>query len=198
MTNHKVHNSILRAYDIRGLYDKTLFDKDAFFVGKSFASFLVKNNKKKISIACDGRVSSPALKEQLIKALIESGLEVFDVGMGPTPMLYFSVFHLHCDAGIMVTGSHNPKDHNGFKMMLRDRPFFGDDILGLAELAKNRPLSIFANQQRNPKIIENTKKYEKNTIQKYGQIRKQYDSGLPGNWKYEKKNTIRAQIVFLL
>jgi phosphomannomutase len=137
MTNHKFHDSILRAYDIRGLYDKTLFDKDAFFVGKSFASFLAKNNKKKISIACDGRVSSPALKEQLIKALVESGLEVFDVGMGPTPMLYFSVFHLHCDAGIMVTGSHNPKDHNGFKMMLRDRPFFGDDILGLADLAKN-------------------------------------------------------------
>ena len=52
-------------------------------------------------------------------------------------MLYFSVFHLNCDAGIMVTGSHNPKDHNGFKMMLRDRPFFGDDILGLADLAKN-------------------------------------------------------------
>jgi phosphomannomutase len=136
MSNHIFHPSILRAYDIRGLYEKTLFEKDAFFVGRSFGSFLRKNNKKKISVACDGRASSPFLKEQLIKALVESGLDVVDVGLGPTPMLYFSVYHLKCDAGIMVTGSHNPKDHNGFKMMLKERPFYGDDILDLAKLAQ--------------------------------------------------------------
>lgn len=134
--NHKFNNSIIRAYDIRGVYGKTLHDEDAFFVGKSFASFLHKNGGgKKIAVACDGRVSSPALKAQLVKALIESGLEVVDVGLGPTPMLYFSVYHLNCDAGIMVTGSHNPKDHNGFKMLLKDRPFFGDDISYLAKIA---------------------------------------------------------------
>jgi len=132
---HKFHPSIIRAYDIRGIYNQTLFDKDAFFVGKSFASLLRKNGKKKIAVACDGRVSSPALKAELIKGLLESGLEVIDVGLGPTPMLYFSVYQLECDAGIMVTGSHNPKDHNGFKMTLKDRPFFGDDILGLAKIA---------------------------------------------------------------
>ena len=93
MSNHIFHPSILRAYDIRGLYEKTLFEKDAFFVGRSFGSFLRKNNKKKISVACDGRASSPFLKEQLIKALVESGLDVVDVGLGPTPMLYFSVYH---------------------------------------------------------------------------------------------------------
>ena len=65
---------------------------------------------------------------ELIKGLLECGLEVTDVGVGPTPMLYFSVYHLGLDAGIMVTGSHNPKNHNGFKMMLKSRPFFGDDI----------------------------------------------------------------------
>jgi phosphomannomutase len=138
MTKHKFSPSILRAYDIRGIYNQTLFDADAFFVGKSFASFLHKNGKKKISVACDGRASSPLLKAQLIKALVESGLEVLDVGLGPTPMLYFSVYHLDCDAGIMVTGSHNPKDHNGFKMMLRDRPFFGDDILQQQSRSKNK------------------------------------------------------------
>ncbi len=136
MTKHKFSPSILRAYDIRGIYNQTLFDADAFFVGKSFASFLHKNGKKKISVACDGRASSPLLKAQLIKALVESGLEVLDVGLGPTPMLYFSVYHLDCDAGIMVTGSHNPKDHNGFKMILSDRPFFGDDIFGLGKLVE--------------------------------------------------------------
>ncbi len=133
--SHIFHSSIIRAYDIRGIYGQTLNDVDAFFVGKSFASFLHKNNKKKISVCCDGRLSSPALKEQLVKALLESGLEVVDVGLGPTPMLYYSVYHLNQDAGIMVTGSHNPKDHNGFKIMLKERPFYGDDIVGLAELA---------------------------------------------------------------
>ncbi len=132
---HNFHPSILRAYDIRGIYDETLYDKDAFMVGRSFASFLRKNNKKKISVACDGRLSSPALKAELIRGLVESGLEVTDVGLGPTPMLYFSVYQLEQDAGIMVTGSHNPKNHNGFKIMLKDRPFYGDDILGLAKIA---------------------------------------------------------------
>lgn len=131
---HTFHPSIIRAYDIRGIYGQTLFDRDAFFVGKSFAAFLISQKKKKISVACDGRVSSPALKAQLIAGLLESGLEVIDVGLGPTPMLYFSVYNLDCDAGIMVTGSHNPKDHNGFKMMLKERPFFGDDILNLAKI----------------------------------------------------------------
>ncbi len=132
---HDFHPSIIRAYDIRGIYGKTLHDADAFFVGKSFASFLRKNGKKKIAVGGDGRMSTPALKAQLLKALVESGLEVIDVGMGPTPMLYFSVYHLGCDAGIMVTGSHNPKDHNGFKIALKERPFYGDDILNLAKIA---------------------------------------------------------------
>jgi phosphomannomutase len=132
---HKFHPSILRAYDIRGIYNQTLFDNDAFFVGRAFASFLHENSKKKIAIGCDGRLSSPLLKERLIQGLTSSGIDVVDVGVGPTPMLYFSVYHLKCDAGIMVTGSHNPGDHNGFKMLLKDRPFFGDDILNLGKIA---------------------------------------------------------------
>jgi phosphomannomutase len=134
---HSFNPSILRAYDIRGIYNQSLFDDDAFFLGKSFASFVRKNGGKKIAVACDGRISSPALKQKLINGLIESGIEVVDVGLGPTPMLYFSVYELECDAGIMVTGSHNPRDHNGFKMTLKDRPFFGDDILNLAKIAKS-------------------------------------------------------------
>ena len=91
--NHKFHPSILRAYDIRGIFNQTLFVEDAFFVGKSFASFLSKSNLKKIVVACDGRVSSPKLKASLIKGLLESGLEVIDIGVGPTPLLYFAVYH---------------------------------------------------------------------------------------------------------
>lgn len=135
--SHKFHKSIIRAYDIRGIYNETLFDQDAFYVAKSFASFLNKNGKNKIVVASDARKSSPALKENLIKGLVESGLEVIDVGIGPTPMLYFSIYHLNCDAGIMVTGSHNPKNHNGFKIGLKERPFYGDDIVNLAKIVEN-------------------------------------------------------------
>jgi len=135
--NHKFHPSILRAYDIRGIYNQTLFDNDAFFVGKSFAKFLHENGKKKIAVGSDGRLSSPTLKERLIQGLTSSGIDVIDVGVGPTPMLYFSVYHLKADAGIMVTGSHNPGDHNGFKMLLKERPYFGDDILALGKTAES-------------------------------------------------------------
>jgi phosphomannomutase len=134
---HNFHKSILRAYDIRGIYDETLFKEDAFFVGRSFGTFLKRSGKNKIAVGSDGRFSSPFLKEKLIEGLMNSGMEVIDIGVGPTPMLYFSVYHLDQDAGIMVTGSHNPHNHNGFKMMLKERPFFGDDILNLGNIAQS-------------------------------------------------------------
>ncbi len=135
--SHHFHFSILRAYDIRGIYQKTLHNSDAFFIGKSFATILHQNNYTNIVVACDGRVSSPALKQELINGLVSCGINVFDAGLGPTPMLYFAVHHQQADAGIMITGSHNPKDHNGFKMMLKNKPFFGEQILQLAEIVKN-------------------------------------------------------------
>lgn len=128
---HVFHSSILRAYDIRGIYNETLFDNDGYFLGKSFAVFMKNNNMNKIAIACDGRISSPMLKERLLQALESSGLYVVDIGLGPTPMLYYAVQHLNCDAGIMITGSHNPGNHNGFKITLKNRPFFGEDITNL-------------------------------------------------------------------
>ncbi len=134
---HQFHSSILRAYDIRGIYQETLHNLDAFFIGKSFATILHQNNYKNIVVACDGRASSPALKQELINGLVSCGINVFDVGLGPTPLLYFGVYHQQADAGIMITGSHNPKDHNGFKMMLKNKPFFGEQILQLAEIVKN-------------------------------------------------------------
>lgn len=135
---HKFHSSILRAYDIRGIYNQTLFDNDAYFVGRCFAKILHQNNKIKMAVGCDGRVSSPILKERLIQGLCDSGIEVIDIGLGPTPMLYFSVYELNLDAGIMITGSHNPKEHNGFKMMIKNQNFYGADILGLAKILENQ------------------------------------------------------------
>jgi len=131
---HNFDPNILRAYDIRGIYNKNLDEKDAFAIGKSFASYLHKINKKTVSIGCDGRLSSPSLKQNLIAALKKSGLIIYDIGVGPSPMLYFSIYHLNTDAGIMITGSHNPANYNGFKISLKDRPFFGNDILELDKI----------------------------------------------------------------
>jgi len=133
--SHQFHPSILRAYDIRGIYQQTLNDNDAFFIGKSFATIMHQAKLNKIVVASDGRLSSPALKQQLIRGLVASGLQVIDIGVGPTPMLYFGVYHQQADAGIMVTGSHNPGNHNGFKMTMGNNPFFGEQILQLAKIS---------------------------------------------------------------
>ena len=138
--NHKFEPSIIRAYDIRGIFNNNLFVKDAFFIGKSFVKFLSKNINQdkifKIAVGCDGRSSSPILKIELLKALLGSKVKIIDIGLVATPMLYFATHYHGCDAGIMITGSHNPKDYNGFKITLREYPFYGNDLLELAKIAE--------------------------------------------------------------
>lgn len=119
---------ILREYDIRGTYGKNLFDGDAIWFGERFGSLLRNNGGKTVVVCCDGRSSSPALHAVLCKALIDCGLEVLDIGVGPTPMSYFAGFELNVDATLMITGSHNPKDDNGIKITLGNKPFFGEQI----------------------------------------------------------------------
>ena len=135
MTNaHSFHPTILREYDIRGVYGKTLTPDDAFAVGRSFGTVVVRGGGKSICVGYDGRLSSPDLLKALTEGLVSTGVSVLNTGLGPTPMLYFAVNHLKADAGIMVTGSHNPPTHNGFKMMLGKRPFFGKDIKELGRI----------------------------------------------------------------
>ena len=132
-----ITKSIFREYDIRGIVDETLFEKNAYLIGKGFCSL---NTKLKSIVVCrDGRLSSPLFSESLVKGILESGVDVIDIGCGPTPMLYFASIFLNSDAGIMVTGSHNPKNHNGFKIVLNNKSFFGDEIQKLyAFILKNQ------------------------------------------------------------
>lgn len=133
---HNFHKSTLRAYDIRGIVGETLSPEDAYYIGRAFGTFVLKQNKgNKVCVGFDGRHSSPELEEKLVRGLQESGIDVFRIGLGPTPMLYFSVKHLKASGGIMITGSHNPPSHNGFKMMLDKMPLFGSDITGLGDIA---------------------------------------------------------------
>jgi phosphomannomutase len=132
---HDFHSSILREYDIRGIYNETLTAKDALAVGRAFGTIVARNGGRSICLGFDGRLSSPELQAAVTEGLVSTGLQVLRIGLGPTPMLYFAVNALKADAGIMVTGSHNPPTHNGFKMMLGTKPFFGKDIQALGRIA---------------------------------------------------------------
>jgi len=134
-----INKSILREYDIRGIYGKTLTDHDAFLVGWSFSKYLqtlLNRERIMVNVCRDGRHSSISLYLSLIKGLVEGGAAVQSIGIGPTPMLYFSNFiDGEVDAGIMITGSHNPPEYNGFKFIADRSPFFGEKIQKLHEIS---------------------------------------------------------------
>jgi phosphomannomutase len=132
---HRFDPSVLREYDIRGIVGRTLSQADAAAIGRAFGTVVRRAGGRTVCAGYDGRVSSPALAEALRAGLASTGLEVLSVGLGPTPMLYFAVHHLGADAGVQVTGSHNPPDYNGFKMMLGHGPVFGERIQELGRIA---------------------------------------------------------------
>ncbi len=139
MYKHTFDSTILRSYDIRGIYGKTLKDDDAFMIGFFFGITVREKNPHKkhplIIIGMDGRLSSPSLEENLNEGLKNSGCQIYRIGLGPTPMLYFASNYFKADGAIQVTGSHNPKDYNGFKIVLNQESFFGEDIQKLGHFA---------------------------------------------------------------
>ena len=133
---HNFHPTTLREYDIRGIIGETLGAEDAYAIGRGFATLLGRAGGKCVAVGYDGRVSSPMLEEALVRGITEAGLDAVRIGMGPTPMLYYAEAVLDdVDGGIEITGSHNPANYNGFKMVFQGRPFFGDDIQQLGRIA---------------------------------------------------------------
>lgn len=137
---HIFNPTIIREYDIRGIVGQTLTTDDALALGKAFGSMVARAGGKRITVGYDGRTHSPSFEEALITGLLSTGAEVERIGLGPTPMLYFAATHSKADAGIMVTGSHNPSDQNGFKMMMGKHlpgggPIYGEAIKKLATMA---------------------------------------------------------------
>ena len=132
---HDFHPTSLREYDIRGIIGETLGEADAYAIGRSFGTRIARSGGSKVAVGYDGRTSSPGLEAALVEGLNASGIEALRIGLGPTPMLYYAVNELGCDGGVMITGSHNPPNYNGFKMMLGQGPFFGADIQELGRMA---------------------------------------------------------------
>ena len=135
MENHTFNKTILREYDIRGIFEKDLNLIDALFLGKSFATLLKKKKLKNVVIGYDGRISSLKIEKELVKGLLSKGIKVYKIGLVPTPLLYFSMYSNKLDSGIMITGSHNPPSYNGFKMLLKNKNIFGKDILDIAKIS---------------------------------------------------------------
>ena len=133
---HIFDTSVLREYDIRGVWSETLRAPDAYALGRSFATRVHRAGGNRVAVGRDGRLSSLELETALVAGLVDGGIAVQRIGLVPTPLLYYAVASApEVHGGIEITGSHNPKDHNGFKMDLGGQPFFGDDILDLGRIA---------------------------------------------------------------
>ena len=133
---HQFDPTVLREYDIRGIIGETLGPDDARAIGRSFGTLLARAGGNSVAVGYDGRVSSPMLEHALVEGITASGCDVVRIGMGATPMLYYAEASAEeVDGGIQITGSHNPPNYNGFKMVFQGRPFFGADIQKLGALA---------------------------------------------------------------
>jgi phosphomannomutase len=136
---HRFDPTLLRDYDLRGTVGDTLHAADAWAIGRSFGTVIARSGARsggrRIAVGYDGRLSSPMLEAALVDGLVETGIDVLRVGLGPTPMLYHAEATGDVDGGIQITGSHNPGDQNGFKLVKQHAPFFGPDIQTLGVMA---------------------------------------------------------------
>jgi phosphomannomutase len=132
---HRFNPTILREYDIRGIVSDALTEADAYALGRTFAAKALDAGARTIAVGRDGRTHSPMLEADLIRGLTEGGIDVIQIGMGPSPMLYFATYYLDVDGGLQVTGSHNPADYNGFKLLLKGRSVFGEEIQAIGQRA---------------------------------------------------------------
>jgi phosphomannomutase/phosphoglucomutase len=132
----KINDDIFRKYDIRGIADKDLTDEFAYHLGKAFGTYSRRKKLTNIAVGKDVRKSSPRLFENIAKGIIGTGCDVTDIGVVPSPVLYFTVYHYNFDGGLMITGSHNPIEYNGFKMMRGKETVYGEQIQELKEIIK--------------------------------------------------------------
>lgn len=133
--SHTFNPTVLREYDIRGIVGETLFDADAYAIGVTYGTILRRKGGQKVVTGFDGRISSPSFQQNVINGLRATGCDVVNIGLGPTPMTYFAAIHLQADGAIMITGSHNPSNYNGFKFVLMGKPFYGAAIAELGVMS---------------------------------------------------------------
>ena len=184
--SHRFDPTILREYDIRGVVGKTLSAADARAIGRAYVIALGEAGGRRVAVGYDGRLSSPELEAALVDGLVIEGAEVVRIGRGPTPMLYYAAATLGVDGGIMVTGSHNPPDHNGFKFVFQGKPFYGAAIQRLGEIA----LALGVFDRARGRIVEYA-------IQNEYVVRlaRDYDGGRPMTVSWDAGNGATGEVV---
>jgi phosphomannomutase / phosphoglucomutase len=135
-----INSKIFREYDIRGIVDKDLTEDFVEFLGRGIGTYFRKRGKKDVALGRDARLSSPAYAEAITRGLLSTGCSVVDYGMVPTPLIYFAVFHKRREASVMITGSHNPPEYNGFKMMAGEETLYGAAIQEIYRLLKDNAI----------------------------------------------------------
>jgi len=158
-----MNQNIFREYDIRGIVGQDLTDETVSLLGKAIGTFFINNGAKRIAIGFDARESSPRFRNLLVEGFNETGCDAVLIGRVPTPVLYFTVFTKDVDGGVMITGSHNPPDHNGFKICLGKSTLFGSQIQEIKEIALAGNFTTGAGTNENLEVLED---YEKDILSK--------------------------------
>src|SRR5215813_7946208 len=148
-----MNQHIFREYDIRGVVDIDLTDDVVYDLARAIGTFFRSNGAMRTSLGRDARESSPRFSDLMIEGLTETGCEVIDVGMVPTPVLYFTLFNLNVGAGVMITGSHNPADNNGFKICLGKSTIFGPQIEEIKSIAFGRDFQNGSGRSRTEDVV---------------------------------------------
>ncbi len=149
-----MNRSVFRAYDIRGIADRDLDDDFVRDLGRTLGTRVRRSGGQALALARDCRLHSPRLHAALLDGLLATGVQVLDVGIVPSPLLYFAVHHLGCGSGVVITGSHNPQSDNGFKIILDGRRLHGDELLGLLPQIAARDFQSGPGEQRAVAILE--------------------------------------------
>lgn len=159
MKGHQFEDEILKECDIRGILNRDLTKKDAYYVGKAFGTKLKNMGKNNCVVGYDGRFSSPGLGGEAMRGLTETGIDVIDIGLVPTPVVYFAVSELYPGGGLIVTASHNPPEYNGFKFITEDGPFFAEDLKELADISRKASFIKGKGNSRKENIVPSYIKY---------------------------------------
>jgi phosphomannomutase/phosphoglucomutase len=175
-----INPAIFRKYDVRGIWEKDLTEETVGLLAKAFSTYLLRaasKDKAKVTVGWDARLHSPAVRDILIRGLNSSGIDVIDLGMCPTPLQYYSLFKLSVDGGIMITGSHNPPEFNGFKLSVGRETLFGDNIQALKKLIETGDFRTGSGSVEQYPIIDDYVDFLKDKFQDMSGLKVVIDAG---------------------
>ena len=159
-----MNQHIFREYDIRGVVDKDLTDDVVYDLARAVGTFFRSKGATRTSLGRDARESSPRFRDIMIRGLTETGCDVLDIGMVPTPVLYFTLFNQSVDSGVMITGSHNPSDNNGFKVCLDKSTIFGEHIVEIKHIAITKNFAAGKGQTRERDVVTDYREHIRSGI----------------------------------